>query len=120
MRTRTDLFVWGMLAHLVGDWLLQNHWMAQNKANLRHRAAWTHSGIQAALLALVFPWPFALLIGVIHALIDTRWPLYRWQEVFKQTTLAKGEAGWHVLFWGDQTLHLLTLGIAALLTGRKQ
>lgn len=31
----SDLLVWGIVAHLIADWLLQNDWMAVNKAERR-------------------------------------------------------------------------------------
>lgn len=32
------MLVWGGLAHLVADWLLQTEWMVRHKADLRHPA----------------------------------------------------------------------------------
>jgi hypothetical protein len=114
----TDYFVWGMLAHLVSDWLLQNHWMAQHKHSLKHEAAWVHAIIQTIGLLLVFPPLVALVLGVAHLLIDTRRPLNWWRVFYRQTTVDNGgHIGWHVMIWGDQALHLLTIGIAALLLG---
>ena len=84
------LFELGVLAHLTGDWILQNDWMARNKHSLRHPAAWVHSGIQAALLALALGWQAGLVLGAIHLIVDTRRPMRWWQHVFRQTTT--GEA----------------------------
>lgn len=62
--------VWLFLAHRVGDWLLQNHWMAIHK---------THSSAVAALHGAVYALPFIplcgsvwawLVIAVSHAVID--------------------------------------------------
>jgi hypothetical protein len=33
----TELLAWGVAAHIVADWLLQNHWMASHKAD---RGGW--------------------------------------------------------------------------------
>src|SRR4051812_35989397 len=35
--TATSLLVWGLVAHLVCDWPLQNDWMATHKASRRMR-----------------------------------------------------------------------------------
>lgn len=108
----TGLMTWGLVAHLVGDWVLQNDWMARNKARraerrpypsyqqnprpgapvrrpperwwLRHPAAYVHAGIHGALLALVFGWPAAIL-ALAHLVIDCRWPVVKWSELVRQT-----------------------------------
>ena len=113
----TELLVWGLIAHLVGDWLLQNDWMAFNKMSLRHPAAWVHGGIHTALLLLVFPWYAAVVIGITHILIDTRKPLLWWMEHLKQMTVE----GPHVLLveiWVDQVMHIVILAVAALLVAQ--
>lgn len=59
-----------LLAHLVGDYLLQNHWMATNKTR-----SWGVAIIHALCYTLPFlffhPSPFALaVITGSHAVID--------------------------------------------------
>lgn len=103
------LFERGLIAHLIADWLLQNDWMARNKVNLRHPAAWTHAGIQAVALSLALGWQAGLILGFVHMLVDTRIPLKWWQRSFKQTT--EGPAALHVTIWGDQVLHIVTIAI---------
>ncbi len=65
-----------ILAHLVGDYLLQSHWMAQNK---------TKNNIAAAIHAVAYTLPFTIIstniialavICVTHFVID-RWRLAR-------------------------------------------
>jgi hypothetical protein len=115
--TSIKLIVCGLVAHWVFDWLLQNHWMAQNKASLLHPASWVHSGIHLlGLLVVFYPiWWVAVLIGITHILIDTRVPLIWWRKFYKQTTT--GDAAMHVAMWGDQVLHVTVLAIAALIVG---
>lgn len=106
----TDLLIWGVVVHLVIDWLAQNEWMAVNKAErltwmipgdgimrapsrmheasywwLRHPAAYIHAGLHGAVQLLVFPWPAALAIGITHLLIDTRRPVEWWSKLIRQT-----------------------------------
>ena len=107
--------LWGLVIHLVIDWLGQNHWMAQNKANLRHPAAYVHSGLHLLGLLLVFSPLIALIIAILHLLIDTRKPLIWWRRVFKQTV--EGDVALHVAMWGDQVSHILVIAIAALIVG---
>ena len=112
----TDLFVQGVLAHLVADWFLQNEWQATRKVDLRHPAAWVHAGCHlATLLLLAFPWPWAVGLAVVHALVDTRVPLRVWRRWLRQTT--EGDVGLHVAFWQDQACHVLCIAVAAHLAG---
>lgn len=112
MQEATDLLVWSVVIHLVADWLLQNDWMALHKTNLRHPAAWAHSGIHTAGLCLIFTWPVALLIGLTHLLIDTRKPLFWWMRVIKQIPT---ESRFPIVeIWLDQVMHITVLALAAL------
>ncbi len=111
----TSLLIWGIVIHLIVDWLFQNDWMAKYKSNLRHPAAYVHSGIHFIGLLLIFPLFIALLIAVIHLLIDTRVPLVWWRSFFRQTQ--EGPAALHVAMWGDQVLHIVVLAIVALVIG---
>jgi hypothetical protein len=112
------LLLWGIVAHLICDWLLQNEWMALNKISLRHPAAYVHSGIHLCGLLLVFPWPWALGLAVSHLLIDTRKPLIWWRTLIRQTTDPTNPASIHVAFWGDQVAHISCLALAAGLLGK--
>jgi len=108
----TDLLIWGIVVHLVIDWLAQNEWMAVNKAKRRlkrcnrgmlpaghratysrwwdrHPAAYVHAGLHGLAQLLVFPWPAALAIGVTHLLIDTRKPVEWWSKLIRQTQPAE-------------------------------
>lgn len=103
----SDLLLWGVVAHLVADWLLQSNWMAANKAKRndrywlttpehegraarpsrwwdRHPAAYVHAGIHGIALALVFGW-VAVPLAVAHLLIDTRTPVAWWARLVRQT-----------------------------------
>src|SRR4249919_2097455 len=110
----SDLLIWGIVIHLVIDWLAQNEWMAVNKATRRerfqprdftltvspgevsarelpsrwwdrHPAAYVHAGLHGAAQLFVFPWPAALAIGITHMLIDTRKPVESWSKLIRQT-----------------------------------
>ncbi|CAN5409167.1 hypothetical protein BH10CHL1_BH10CHL1_06580 [soil metagenome] len=116
MQEATILLVWGIVVHLIADWLLQNDWMAIHKVDLRHPAAWAHSGIHALGLCLVFVWPVALLIGITHLLIDTRKPLLWWMRVVKQMPTTPRLL--IVEIWLDQVMHIAVLAITVLLLYR--
>ena len=101
----SELLIWGVVIHLVVDWLGQNEWIAVNKAKRRpskyrasllertddtvwwdrHPAAYIHAGMHGAAQLLIFPWWAALAIGVTHLLIDTRVPVAWWSKLIRQT-----------------------------------
>lgn len=112
----TPFLIWGIVAHLVADWLLQNLWMAEYKVSLKHPASWVHAGIHTALYLFLFPPLIAVLLGVTHILIDTRKPLQWWGKYMKQTY--EGEVAMHIIIWRDQVLHILCIALAALATGK--
>lgn len=108
----SGLMIWGLVAHLVADWPLQNDWMANNKAARRqrhnpttmtgergtpytvwwdrHPAAYVHALVHLWLLLLVFGW-VAFPLAVVHLLIDTRKPVIWWSKFIGQTQ-PKGES----------------------------
>lgn len=129
----TVLLIWGIGAHLVGDWLLQNEWVALHKMLRRtptssifdrHPSCYFHGAIHGALQLLVFPPAVALAIGVLHMLIDTREPVIGWAKLIHQTTpdetpcpanyLSIGQA---VTIAADQVWHIVVIAGAAFLVG---
>lgn len=113
MQIATEILVWSTVAHLVADWMLQNEWMALNKMQLRHPAAWAHSGIHTLLLWFVLPWHLAVLVGITHLLIDTRKPLIWWMQVVKR--MHTGPHRMLVEVWLDQVFHITVLALVALI-----
>lgn len=114
MEKATYALVWGIVGHLIADWLLQNNWMAMNKQDLRHPAAWVHSGIYTLLMLPAFRWYAALALGVVHLLIDTGRPMEWWFRVFKR--MSNGPTLACVKIWTDQALHILLIALAAVLS----
>ena len=99
----------GLVAHLIADWVLQNDWMARNKMNLTHPAAWVHSSIQALCLGLALGWQAGLALGFVHLLIDTRVPLNWWIRCFKKCG-GSPEVG-SIAIWLDQTFHIVCIAL---------
>lgn len=110
-----DLVVWGLVAHLAGDWLFQNEWIAVNKTSLRHPSGYVHAGIHAVALSLVFGW-VSLPLAVAHLLIDTRKPVVWLSRLVRQTQPGgQGfDIGADVRIWADQVWHIACIAIAAL------
>ena len=46
--TAAELVIWGVVIHLVVDWLFQNRWIAENKTSLTHPSGYVHAGLHAA------------------------------------------------------------------------
>lgn len=106
-------FEGGLVAHFIADWILQNDWLAKNKVNLRHPAAWIHSGIHGLLLWFILDWRACLILAVLHLLIDTRLLLDWWKYFFRQTV--EGEVGIVVGIFADQAIHIACLGAVVYL-----
>jgi hypothetical protein len=115
--TATDLLVWGTAVHLAVDWLTQNEWIAANKHQLIHPAGYLHAGGHAAAQSLVFPAGWAAALGAAHLVIDTRQPLQLWEKVVSQPE--HGPTAIAVSIWRDQTAHIVSIAVAALLTNAR-
>ena len=115
MDQHTTLMVWGSIAHLVADWLLQNEWMVRNKTNLRHPAAWVHGALHVFALSFILAWSLALLVGFSHVMIDTRKPLHWWKQLVGKTAADPTSQLPQTLIveiWVDQVMHLVVLAAA--------
>ncbi|MDQ3249865.1 MAG: DUF3307 domain-containing protein [Chloroflexota bacterium] len=110
------IFTWLLVAHLVGDWMLQNDWMARckqqtliNRAIAMHCLLYTIAILLSLWLATqhesVTP-PFvrfALIIFGSHWLIDAANLADYWRRLFRQSDQR------FVAVMVDQTLHVIVL-----------
>lgn len=110
-----------VLAHLLGDWLLQTEWQAENK-----QQSWTALSVHlliyhAVVLGVVMLgfglrglpvlWVMIVLIFT-HAMLDRRTILLWLMKVLRLTVKRAPERWMRIAV--DQSLHLLLLGIAAV------
>jgi hypothetical protein len=109
MMDKLTTFERGLLGHLIADWLLQNEWIATQKSQLKHPAAWLHAGIHMVVLGMGLGWMRGVLLAVLHLLIDTRLPLRWWQTLIGQQR--EGLIGMHIAIWADQVAHLACIGL---------
>lgn len=105
------LFWMLLLAHLLGDYVLQPDWMVRMKST--QRGLLLHIGVHLAVLLIVagagrwLLWPFLLALTVMHLVIDL---LKNWQSRVKPNW----SRGFYI---SDQCLHLLSLaGVAVWIT----
>lgn len=119
IETLADKIIFGIVAHLVADWLLQNDWMARNK-HKPGAASVVHAAIHGILLIPVFEWynpafmfGTSTLVMLSHMIIDYRLPLDLWRRFYRQTS--EGDIALHVQIWADQTLHIAIIALAASL-----
>jgi hypothetical protein len=111
-------FDWFLIGHLVGDWLLQNDWMAQGKkqgfftwAGQVHFTIYTTATLGAlGLSGLVAQTPafylgLGLLIFASHWLIDATNIVERWMRFYRQSNSGL------MRVMVDQALHFIILGL---------
>ncbi len=118
-----NLFTWLLIGHLVGDWLLQNDWMAKGKKQglitlpgMVHFAVYTIVVTGAVWLSghwTASPLYYFILgafIFVTHWIVDATDIVDRWMRFYRQSNLPM------VRVMVDQTFHILTLAVLPLLT----
>ncbi len=115
-----NIFTWLLLGHLIGDWLLQNDWMARGKKTsffalpgLTHFLTYTISVVAMLWLAIgdtLSPPHYILaflLLFVSHWIIDGTDVVGIWMRFSHQTDVPM------VRVMVDQTFHLIILAIIA-------
>jgi hypothetical protein len=98
------------LGHLVGDYLFQTDWMADNKKS-QVLPCLIHSMIWAGCVVLFAGWgwiPFAILFA-LHFIQDHTYIVRKWMHLIGQDRFASGPyAPWSMVFI-DNTFHLLQI-----------
>lgn len=115
-----DSLTWLMVGHLVGDWLLQNDWMAQGKkqgfitlAGVAHFTIYTVTVMIALWLSGVKQSEppiyilLAIFIFVSHWVIDATRLVDYWMKFYRQSH------SFMMRMLVDQTLHIIVLAITA-------
>ncbi len=119
-----DIFSWLFVGHLLGDWVLQNDWMAVGKKKglitlpgMTHFAIYTFTVMTFLWLSGYKPQNLLLYIGlaalifVSHWLIDATGVVESWIRFYRQSDLTMMRVA------VDQTFHLIILLLAATLAG---
>lgn len=109
-----ELFSCLLIGHLVGDFLLQNNWMAVNKAKnwlalITHSLVYTVTIYLFALIAGGISLTAIIIIFIAHLILDRR-HFVRWWL----TNISKSPDIFWLQIMIDQTFHLLILFFIAL------
>jgi len=80
-----ELFIKGLIVHLVVDFFLQSDWLSENKKQIGHPAAWLHSALHLLGYLLVFSLPIAIGLALSHLVLDVRRPLVWWRSSLAKT-----------------------------------
>jgi hypothetical protein len=102
------------IAHLIGDFILQNDWMAVNKKR-NSFACLVHCVVYLLpFLVCHLSWWQIVLIGIQHFLQDRTDFIFWWMRAWKRMP----QEYWNQIpLWVDQSFHLLWIEIVLLLAG---
>lgn len=120
-RNTMNVFEMLVLAHLVGDWILQTEHQAMHKMNgpFFNEPLCSHCLVYTLCFIPIFwlmqiNWLWLLLIFWSHMFLDRRWPVIWWIKHVKRTS----DETIKNLFWlviaVDQIMHILILVPIAL------
>ena len=109
------LFEWLLVGHLVGDYLLQNRWMAEKKTMqwmplLVHVIVYTSTVALLAYCAGGLTLPAVTLIFLSHLVLDRRGFVNFWTR----RITGAADIPWLVIMV-DQAWHVVVLALATLL-----
>jgi len=108
------LFEWLLVGHLVGDFLLQNRWMAEKKTRywvplLIHCSVYTLAVSLLALSAGGISWTGIVLIFAAHIILDRR----KFVDFWANHITNAADIPWLKIMI-DQSWHLVVLAAATL------
>lgn len=113
----TDSLVLAIIGHLVGDYLLQNDWMAMEKKRnpmvaLLHSMMWSMSVMMFSGWGGIHGWHGVEIFGYLntsHFFQDHTMIVHRWMKLIGQDAFAKPPlAPWSVIVV-DNVWHIVTL-----------
>ena len=114
-----------LLAHIVGDWLLQTEWQANNKIH-KWQALLSHVIVyHLVILAVLIAWfgfrnttvyITVAVLAVTHAVLDLRRPVEWIMKMLRHSVTNQSER-WLVIVI-DQSIHIILIGLASLFLSR--
>lgn len=102
------------IAHLIGDYLWQNDWMAQNKKK-RTLPCLVHVALYTLAIFIFTSWPWwALVIVAVTHFIQDRTTIVNWyMRGIGQKSFAENMGPWSVIIV-DNVFHLVLLFVLSL------
>ena len=85
-----ELFIAIFLGHMVGDYLLQNSWMAMNKG-ASHLKCTVHC-LLYTLAVVIFTWPYLHGVGWTLFIFASHYPIDRWSLADKWLMLIRSRS----------------------------
>ncbi len=106
-----------LVAHLIGDFLFQTSWMANNKVQ-RYVPLLVHTGLYTIIVALIAWFSFGglplwgiLTIFIVHTILDKRVFVEWWVKTIMTST--GNESVW-LKIMVDQVFHILVLAVISI------
>lgn len=116
-----NIYWYLVLAHLIGDWLLQTEYQAKEKAHGRflNAALLSHCFVYTLIFIPLFSWydigaVWLILIFISHVILDRRSFVGWWMRNVKRTSEATDKELPWLKIMVDQIFHLLILVPIAL------
>jgi hypothetical protein len=110
-----------VIGHILGDWLLQTEWQAENKAE-SWKAMFAHVAVSHAVILIILIIRFGAVatpvyaavagLAFTHALLDRKWPVAWLMRALRISVHRPPERTLTLVV--DQSLHFLLLAGAAL------
>ena len=119
-----DIFIYLLIAHLIGDWIIQAYWMANEKSKhlaplLAHVVSYhvfTFGALYLAGVDLMRAVWATLFLAVTHALLDNRRFEFWWLCRVKR--VAERDVPVWLLLGVDQSFHLILLFLVSFWLAR--
>ena len=117
-----SLLSWCIIAHLIGDYLVQTEYEALNKAEGRffNRALFAHCFKYTACFVPVFiaydvALPYLLVVLGTHLVLDRRWLVTGWRHYVNRNSYESIKATFWLTIVVDQIFHVLVIVAIACL-----
>jgi hypothetical protein len=110
-----NMLAFAIVGHMVGDYLLQNDWMAQGKKRSNfvcaiHASIWTAA---VATFAHWWAWPIVAILFTSHFAQDRGAFVVWWMKLIGQKNFMQPPLGpWSIIIC-DNTWHLVVLALIA-------
>lgn len=114
-----------IVAHLIGDWLMQTEYEAMRKAKdpFFNWGLWKHCLVYTLWFVPVFLWVGVSCLWLLpllasHLFLDRRWPIVWWLRHVKRTSRESIEKNFWLVVAVDQVAHAMVLVLLVFVSGK--